>query len=94
MTERSLEEFLATLRPGETCTGTVTKTTPIGVFVRVGAGVEGLVRQDGDERRGEPVETGAEVEVMIVDVDREGRRLLLLQARPGARPIDTDAVRP
>ncbi|NJP97855.1 S1 RNA-binding domain-containing protein [Nonomuraea sp. FMUSA5-5] len=55
---------------GQRLSGTVTKVVPFGVFVRVADGMEGLVR----EAAGRP---GDIVQVVIVGLERERRRLLL-----------------
>ncbi|WP_309243664.1 S1 RNA-binding domain-containing protein [Streptomyces sp. CAI-85] len=76
-----------------TLRGQVTKLTPIGVFVRVADGVEGLVPVEGAEvsEAGHvvvrdrvdvvvDVVVGDEVDVVVARVSREGRRVLLAWA--------------
>lgn len=73
---------------GQTLRGQVTKVVPIGVFVRVADGIEGLVHLR--ELTELPVETaegilgvGDELMVVITEVDPERRRLAL---SPAHRP--------
>ncbi|WP_306425758.1 S1 RNA-binding domain-containing protein [Streptomyces sp. CS159] len=67
---------------GRRLTGPVTKILPFGVFVRVAEGVEGLVHLS--ELSAGPVgapedvvRVGEEITVVVMDVDRERRRLSL-----------------
>lgn len=60
-------------RVGEVVSGRVSKPTPIGVFVRVAEGVEGLLPLSGDEI----LCVGETVAVRIVEVDPHRRRFLL-----------------
>ncbi|MFJ6620797.1 S1 RNA-binding domain-containing protein [Kitasatospora sp. NPDC091335] len=59
---------------------------PFGVFVQVADGVEGLVRlRDLTPAEGEPpgaVRVGDELPVLVAELDREWRRLLLSPADP------------
>ncbi|WP_348538492.1 S1 RNA-binding domain-containing protein [Streptomyces sp. 4R-3d] len=64
---------------GQTLRGRVTKLIEFGVFVEVADGVEGLVHRD--ELAREVAEAGAEMTVVVTDVDRERRRLLLSERR-------------
>jgi len=62
--------------------GTVSKITDFGVFIEIEAGVEGLchVSELSENRVDNPrsvVEIGQEVEVMIVDIDPEERKIAL-----------------
>jgi len=60
---------------GRKLAGQVTWVVPIGAFVRVADGVEGLVpARDLVQHR---LEVGDELEVVIADVDRACRKLLL-----------------
>lgn len=77
---------------GQTLHGRVTKLLPFGVIVQVADGIEGLVHRQ--ELALAPSETpegafqvGAEVTVVVTDVNRERRRLTLSQrqASPGLR---------
>jgi ribosomal protein S1 len=60
-------------RVGEVISGRVSKLTPIGVFVHVAEGVEGLLPLSGDEI----LCVGETVAVRIVEVDPHRRRFLL-----------------
>ncbi|MFE4408995.1 S1 RNA-binding domain-containing protein [Streptomyces sp. NPDC056821] len=69
---------------GRTLRGRVTKLVPIGVFVQVADGVEGLVplRELGAAPMAAPedvVQIGDEVSVTVMDIDRDRRRLALSQ---------------
>ncbi|WP_342781584.1 S1 RNA-binding domain-containing protein [Streptomyces piniterrae] len=67
---------------GRTLRGQVTKLVPFGVFVQVADGIEGLVPL-GEltwtpvEAPGDVVRVGDEVTVVVVEIDRERRRLVL-----------------
>ncbi|MFJ8040591.1 S1 RNA-binding domain-containing protein [Kitasatospora sp. NPDC096147] len=67
---------------GRTLRGVVTELVPFGAFVQVADGIEGLVHLDELART--PVKTpedaiqvGDEVSVVVIDLDRERRRLAL-----------------
>ncbi|MGW8777586.1 S1 RNA-binding domain-containing protein [Streptomyces sp. NPDC055796] len=67
---------------GQTLQGQVTKLVPFGAFVQVAEGVEGLVHLRGPastpvEAPEEAVRVGDGVSVVVIEVDREGRRLSL-----------------
>jgi small subunit ribosomal protein S1 len=67
-------------RPGDTCKGKVTKLTNFGVFVELEPGLEGLLHitemADQPVQKPEDVtKVGEEIEVRIVRVDREERRI-------------------
>ncbi|WP_331741721.1 S1 RNA-binding domain-containing protein [Streptomyces sp. NBC_01006] len=67
---------------GQTLQGQVTKLVPFGAFVQVADGVEGLVHlremaSTPVEAPEEAVRVGDAVSVVVVEVDREGRRLSL-----------------
>lgn len=74
------------LTPGGRVRGTVTRLQPFGAFVEIGPGVEGLVHisELGAGRRlnhpKEAVAVGQEVEVEILSIDPERRRLALSMA--------------
>lgn len=73
---------------GRIVTGHVSLIAPIGVFVRLTEGVEGLLRppQPHDERAESPPErmpeVGEEVTVLVADVDPLRRRITLDLAHP------------
>lgn len=79
--------------PGRKVTGTVTRLTEFGAFVRLEAGIEGLIHISELShkrvwRASDVVQEGQEVEVQIVSVDPSNQRIGLslkaLQARPVA----------
>lgn len=80
-----------TLAPrGEVLAGQVTRLADFGAFVRLAAGIEGLLHvSELGARVGHPSEAlsiGQQVMVTVKEVDRERRRVGLALAREGARP--------
>ncbi|MBD0670765.1 S1 RNA-binding domain-containing protein [Streptomyces sp. CBMA156] len=71
---------------GQRLRGRVTGVVPFGVFVQVADGVEGLVRlRDLAPAEGDPtdaVRIGDELPLLVAELDRERRRLLLSPADP------------
>jgi small subunit ribosomal protein S1 len=67
----------ATYHIGEVRTGRVTRIAKFGAFVELEPGVEGLVHAstDADVTKAFPV--GADVEVVVLEIDAEGRRIRL-----------------
>lgn len=81
--------YCDTHRVGDTVPGTVTKSVPFGVFVRIADGVEGLIRygdpaEHPDHRPEVPLDIGEHVLVTVTDFDRERRRIALTPAGPAA----------
>src|SRR5690606_22612227 len=73
---------LNTYRPGNVLEGTVTKVVTFGAFVEILPGVEGLVHiselaDHHVENPSEVVEPGAKLNVKILEIDEERRRLSL-----------------
>ncbi|NYV73285.1 S1 RNA-binding domain-containing protein [Streptomyces sp. UH6] len=71
-----------TCKAGDTVSGTVTELVPLGAFVRIREGVEGLVHltELADRHVGSPQEVvavGDQVRVVVLDVDRRRRRISL-----------------
>jgi small subunit ribosomal protein S1 len=71
-----------TYGPGQLRTGRVRRVADFGVFVELEPGVDGLVPssetavgRDADMRKAFP--SGSEIEVVVLDVDREARRIRL-----------------
>ena len=67
---------------GQELTGPITKIVPIGAFVQVADGVEGLVQAQefagtGVDALGSAVKVGDRLAVVVADLDRERRRLTL-----------------
>ncbi|MFD6331806.1 S1 RNA-binding domain-containing protein [Streptomyces niveus] len=73
------QAFAEAVTVGQTLRGRVTKLIAFGVFVEVAEGIEGLVHRD--ELAREVAGAGAEMTVVVMDVDRERRRLLLSERR-------------
>src|SRR3989440_157435 len=77
------ENLLASLQEGATVKGKVTNITDYGAFVEVESGIEGLVHvseMDWTNKNVHPskvVQVGDEVEVMILEIDEERRRISL-----------------
>jgi ribosomal protein S1 len=88
-------QFARLHQPGEVIDGQVTKLVPFGAFVRVADGVEGLVHiSELAERHVETAEqvvtVGQPVQVKIIEVDSDRRRISLSikQASPdGVEPL-------
>ncbi|MFE2153495.1 S1 RNA-binding domain-containing protein [Streptomyces lavendulae] len=76
------EDLLPRFHVGQVVAGPVTKIASIGVFVRLGHCVEGLVPLAGAAASAGALPEGREMRVRIVEVDREGRRVLLAEATP------------
>ncbi len=74
--------MVSTYRSGDVLEGTVTKVVSFGAFVEILDGVEGLVHiselaDHHVENPGEVVELGAKLNVKILEIDEERRRLSL-----------------
>ena len=79
--EKMKEETLSELEEGEKVTGRVTKLVDFGAFVDLG-GIEGLlhISEMSWGRIGHPsdvLEEGEEIEVMVLEVDRDNERISL-----------------
>src|SRR6266403_1946930 len=82
--------LLETLKEGAVVRGTVKNITDYGAFVEIEAGIEGLVHvseMDWTNKNVDPrkvVQLGDEVEVMVLEIDEERRRISLgmKQCRP------------
>jgi small subunit ribosomal protein S1 len=76
------QRVISTHRPGDVLEGTVTKVVAFGAFVEILPGVEGLVHiselaDHHVENPSEVVEPGASLNVKILEIDEERRRLSL-----------------
>ena len=77
------EALLAQLEEGQTVTGTIKNLTDYGAFVEIESGIEGLVHvseMDWTNKNVAPskaVSLGTEVEVMVLDIDEDKRRISL-----------------
>jgi small subunit ribosomal protein S1 len=76
------QRVINTHRPGDVLEGTVTKVVAFGAFVEILPGVEGLVHiselaDHHVENPGEVVEPGSKLNVKILEIDEERRRLSL-----------------
>ncbi len=91
-TRFSREHGVGSVVPGE-----VTKLVPFGAFVKVADGIEGLVHiselaADHVEAPEAVVNVGDAVEVRVIDVDEERRRVSLSMRPAGSAPATTPAV--
>ncbi|WP_433471691.1 S1 RNA-binding domain-containing protein [Spirillospora sp. CA-142024] len=91
--------FADSVVEGQRLTGTVTKIVPFGVFVEVAHGVQGLIHKD--ELADVPVdspqqvaEPGDDVQVTIIGLDRDQRRLHLSRRRTSHDPNTAEIERP
>jgi small subunit ribosomal protein S1 len=85
------KEFERTSQAGSVISGTVTKLVPFGAFVRVAAGIEGLVHisEISHEHVDSPeavLSVGQEVEVKVIDVDVTRRRVSLSMRQVSSPP--------
>jgi small subunit ribosomal protein S1 len=76
------QRVISTHRPGDVLEGTVTKVVAFGAFVEILPGVEGLVHiselaDHHVENPSEVVEPGAKLNVKILEIDEDRRRLSL-----------------
>jgi small subunit ribosomal protein S1 len=74
--------FVDGITVGQLLRGRVTKLVPLGFFVQVADGVEGLVRigrfdSTPPEAPEDDLQLGDEIPVIVTDIDRERRRLTL-----------------
>ncbi|MER3400578.1 MAG: 30S ribosomal protein S1 [Thermoflexus sp.] len=95
--EERIEALFAELRPGQVRRGVVTKVTAFGAFVDLG-GFEGLLHLSEMSwgRVPDPsavVQTGQELEVLILDVHPQERRVQLSLKRLRPDPWETVAQR-
>ncbi|MFJ3876820.1 S1 RNA-binding domain-containing protein [Streptomyces sp. NPDC090077] len=80
------QTFADDTRIGQTLPGRVTKLVPFGAFVEVAEGIEGLVHLlelawTPVETPEEAVRVGDQVRVVVTEVDRQYRRLVLSRRR-------------
>jgi small subunit ribosomal protein S1 len=69
--------FLDEAMVGQVLSGTVIKVVPLGAFVRVADGVEGLVPVQELADAAEALQAGDTIAVAVADIDRKRRRLTL-----------------
>lgn len=86
--------FARAHRPGDVVTGNITRLVPFGAFIKVGEGIEGLVHisELSDEHVELPdqvVSVSQEVQVRIIDVDLERRRISLSIKQAMEPPLTT-----
>ena len=84
------QRVISTHRPGDVLEGTVTKVVAFGAFVEILPGVEGLVHiselaDHHVENPSEVVEPGSTLNVKILEIDEERRRLSLRSSGSRAR---------
>lgn len=92
--ENPWDSAIATIAPGAVMTGTVTRIANFGAFVRVAAGIEGLVHIS--EVAGHRVSNvsaflkeGQEVDVKVLSIDRETQKIALSIKQAHHKPEDT-----
>src|SRR6266700_2140263 len=92
------EELLKTLQEGAVVKGVVKNITDYGAFVEIEQGIEGLVHvseMDWTNKNIHPtkvVQLGDEVEVMILEIDEDRRRISLGMKQCMANPWDEFAM--
>lgn len=94
---RCPDDIIEELEPGDICVGTVSNLCDFGVFVDLG-GIDGLIHVSelSWRRVNHPKDVlapGQEVEVYVIDVDRERRRIALSLKRLQTNPWATVAER-
>jgi predicted RNA-binding protein with RPS1 domain/signal transduction histidine kinase/DNA-binding response OmpR family regulator len=82
MTSQDFEQAAETYLRWSHATARVTKVRDFGIFVELDGGVEGIIRRreltwDGDAAPQDIASPGQRIEVMVIDVDYENRRLVL-----------------
>ncbi len=96
--EHPWEAAIKVLREGQVVAGRVTRLQPFGAFVQVAPGVEGLVHisELGGEKRinhpKEVVSEGMDLDVKIMGIDYEKRRISLASAAVAREKEEQDAV--
>ena len=91
------QQVLEAYKEGDVVDGKVTKVVTFGAFVEILPGVEGLVHiselaQHHVENPREVVSQGQDVQVLILEVDAERRRLSLSMKRVDGDPGDDDGA--
>ena len=92
------QKLMETLKEGTVVTGVVKNITDYGAFVEVEQGIEGLVHvseMDWTNKNVAPnkvVQLGDEVEVMVLEIDEERRRISLGMKQCKANPWDDFGV--
>ncbi len=71
------------IAPGKVAIGTVTRIAEFGAFVRLAAGIEGLLHISEMATSSAKLEPGAQVNVVVREIDREKRKLSLVPAPAG-----------
>jgi ribosomal protein S1 len=71
------QDFLAAHAVGGVVDGCVSSVVPFGAFIELGGGIHGLLHRDAWSG---PPEVGAGIQVRILAVDLEGRRMSLSEA--------------
>ncbi len=82
----------ADLAEGRVVSGTVTRVTDFGKFVRLAPGIEGLLHVSelgGAESASRKVDVGEEVRVVLTKIDRETKKISLVPAPDGAEAGST-----
>lgn len=86
------------IAPGRIVSGRVSRIVPYGVFVELGPRARGLIHVSNlthgrVEDPGDVVEKGATIEVLVLRVDRRGRRISLGLKQLTTDPLDELAAR-
>lgn len=100
--QESREQFLETIKAGDTVSGTVSKLMPFGAFVELSPGVEGMVHisqlsWSRIEKPEEAVRTGDQVNVKILKIEpgktKESPKISLSIRETSADPWETAGSR-
>jgi small subunit ribosomal protein S1 len=87
------DETMGEIQQGDVVEGTITNEVDFGLFVDVGRGIEGLLHNSeipAGARDTMDLSRGAKVDVRILDIDAERRRISLQLANVPSNPWDLD----
>jgi small subunit ribosomal protein S1 len=89
------ERTMGDLKPDQVLTGTVTKLAPYGAFVDIGVERDGLVHisemaEGRIERPDDAAKVGDEIEVRVIQVNHQRRRIELSMLRVSQQMVEVD----
>ncbi|MEX2552080.1 MAG: 30S ribosomal protein S1 [Actinomycetota bacterium] len=90
------QAFARAHKTGDSVTGVITKLVPFGAFIKVADGIEGLAHiselsESHIELPEQVVQLGQEVQVRVIDVELERRRISLSLKQAGNAPVTPSA---
>jgi small subunit ribosomal protein S1 len=87
------DETIGEVHEGDVIQGTITNEVDFGLFVDVGRGIEGLLHNSEispEAREAIDLSRGATIDVRILEIDAERRRISLQLAQSAPLRLDTD----